>query len=91
MYQYYIIEIRKYPNGEYEHYVYWAYDEDPDVARRKAESKAYELLKDAALSQTSIHSVTVLSDDGFSIMSKNYRNNVKPTDDTPGHALDQEE
>ena len=80
MYQYYIIEIRKYPNGEYEHYVYWAYDEDPDVARRKAESKAYELLKDAALSQTSIHSVTVLSDDGFSIMSKNYRNNVKPTD-----------
>lgn len=91
MYQYYIIEIRKYPNGEYEHYVYWAYDEDPDVARRKAESKAYELLKDAALSQTSIHSVTVLSDDGFSIMSKNYRNNVKPTDDKPGHALDQEE
>lgn len=50
MYQFYVIEIKKYPNGEYEHNVDWAYDTNQDLAQRKAESKAYDILKAAALS-----------------------------------------
>lgn len=74
LYQFYIIEIKQYPNGEYEHQLYWEYDTDRDLARRKAESKAYDLLKSAALSQTVTHSVTVLSDDGLSCLGKCYHN-----------------
>ena len=74
LHQFYIIEIKQYPSGEYEHQLYWEYDEDQDLARRKAESKAYELLKDAALSPTVTHSVTVLSDEGFKGLSNCYHN-----------------
>lgn len=76
LHQFYIIEIKQYPNGEYEHNVQWAYDEDQDTAQRKAEAKAYELLQAAALSETATHSVTVLSDEGFRVMGKCYHNIV---------------
>ena len=76
MYQFYIIEIKQYPNGEYEHTVNWEYDTNQDLAQRKAEAKAYELLQGAALSETVTHSVTVLSDEGFKIMGKCYHNIV---------------
>lgn len=74
LHQFYVIEIKQYPNGEYEHSLSWEYDEDNDLARRKAESKAYDLLKSAALSQTVTHSVTVLSDEGFTGLTKCYHN-----------------
>ena len=74
MYQFYIIEIKKYPNGEYEHNVDWAYDANPDLAQRKAESKAYKILESAALSETTTHSVTVMSDEGFTVLNKCYHN-----------------
>lgn len=77
MYQFYIIEIKKFPSGEYEHNVDWAFDEDQDLAQRKAESKAYDKLKAAALSETTTHSVTVTSDEGFSVLNKSYHN-IKP-------------
>ena len=86
MYQFYIIEIRKLPNGEYEHEVFWEWDDDKQVAQRKAESKAYDLLSKAALSETVIHSVTVLSDDGYQVMTKNYRNNVTPEESNANNA-----
>lgn len=81
MYQFYIIEIKKYPNGEYEHNVDWAYDANPDLAQRKAESKAYDLLKAAALSETTTHSVAVMSDEGFTVLNKCYHN-VQPATET---------
>lgn len=74
MYQFYIVEIKKTPAGEYEHNVQWAWDANQDLAQRKAESKAYELLTEAALSNTQTHSVTVLSDEGFVVFSKCYHN-----------------
>lgn len=74
MYQFYIIEIKKFPNGEYEHNVEWAFDADQDLAQRKAESKAYDKLKAAALSNTVTHSVAVLSDEGFTVLNKVYHN-----------------
>lgn len=74
MYQFYVIEIKKNAAGEYEHNVFWAYDENLDLAQRKAEAKAYELLQVAALSETQTHSVTVLSDEGFEVFNKCYHN-----------------
>jgi len=74
MFQYYVIEIIKDAQGQYSHNVHWTFDESADKARRKAESKAYELLSAASLSETKVHSVTVLSDDGFLVMSKCYKN-----------------
>lgn len=83
MYQFYIIEIKKNTNGEYEHNVYWAWDADQDLAQRKAESKAFELLTAAALSETLTHSVTVLSDEGFKVMNKAYHNVVPSGEEEP--------
>ena len=78
MFQYYILEIIKAPETGYSHQVYWTYDENKDLARRKAESKAFELLQVAAVDQNYLHSVTVLADDGFQIMSRCYRNVPEP-------------
>lgn len=78
MFQDYVIEIVKNAEGQYSHNVYWTFDETADKARRKAESKAYELLALAALSETMVHSVTVLSDEGFNVMNKCYKNIAKP-------------
>lgn len=74
LHQFYIVEIKQYPNGEYEHTINWEYDEDNDLARRKAESTAYDILSEAALSPTVTHSVTVLSDEGFVVLNKCYHN-----------------
>ena len=78
MHQYYILEIIKAPENGYFHNVFWTFDADKDLARRKAEEKAYELLQVAAVDQNYLHSVTVLADDGFQIMSKCYRNVPEP-------------
>ena len=78
MFQYYILEIIKAPETGYSHNVFWTFDADKDLARRKAEAKAYELLQVAAVDHNYLHSVTVLADDGFQIMSKVYRNVPEP-------------
>lgn len=78
MFQYYILEIVKAPETGYSHNVFWTFDADKDLARRKAEAKAYEILQVAAVDQNYLHSVTVLADDGFQIMSKVYRNVPEP-------------
>ena len=78
MYQYYILEIIKAPETGYSHNVFWTFDADKDLAKRKAEAKAYELLQVAAVDANYLHSVTVLADDGFQIMSKVYRNVPEP-------------
>ena len=44
LFQNYIAEIKRYHNGEFEHNVFWAWDEDEDKARLKAESKYHEIL-----------------------------------------------
>lgn len=78
MFQYYVVEIVKDTQGQYSHNVYWTFDETADKARRKAESKAYELLALAALSETTVHSVTVLSDEGFVVTRQCYKNVTEP-------------
>lgn len=74
--QYYIIEIQQYPNGEYGHIVHYAWDENPDKARLKAEAKYHEILSYAAVSETKKHSAVILSDESFPVLYQCYKHNV---------------
>lgn len=76
--QYYIVEIQQYANGEYGHLVHFAYDEDPAQALLKAESKYYEVLSAAAVSNLLCHSAILFSTEGFPILNKCYKHNVQP-------------
>ena len=74
--QFYIVEIKQYPNGEYEHTVHYAWDEDPDVARLKGESKYHEVLATAAVSNTLMHSAIMFSTDGFPVHNQCYKHGI---------------
>jgi hypothetical protein len=74
--QYYIFEIQRYANGEYGHIVHFAYDEDPKLARLKAESKYHEVLAAAAISELPMHSASLLMCDGRLIMSQCYEHDT---------------
>lgn len=78
MYQYYIIEIQKSHAGEYAHLIHWAYDADQDIARQKAESKYHEVLTAAAISDTALHSATLISDEGVPLRNECYRHEAQP-------------
>lgn len=73
MKQYYIIEIQQYVNGEYGHLVHFAYDENPDKARLKGESKYYEVLSAAAVSELPSHAAILITADGFPIYHQCYK------------------
>lgn len=73
MYQNYVVEIRKNAAGEYEHDVFWAYDEDADQAMLKAESKYHEVLSRAAVSTYAEHSAILFTAEGFPKDHKCYR------------------
>lgn len=82
MTQFYIVEIQQNANGEYAHLVQWAWDEDPDKAQLKAESKYYQVLSAAAVSNLQSHAVILFSAEGFPMMHKCYKHEV--TGDTGG-------
>lgn len=73
MTQFYIVEIQQYQDWTFGHIVHFAYDEDPDVARLKGESKYYEVLSAAAVSNLPSHAAIMFSADGFPIMDKCYK------------------
>lgn len=74
--QFYIMEIQQYNDGSYGDIKHFAYDEDPDKARLKAESKYYEVLSAAAVSELPMHSAILFSAEGFPIMNKCYKHTV---------------
>ena len=76
MTQYYIVEVQQYQSGEYGHIVHFAYDEDPDRARLKGESKYYEVLSAAAISTLPSHSAILFSDTCVPIMHQCYEHPV---------------
>lgn len=76
MVQFYIVEIQKYTNGEYGHIVHYVYDENADKARLKGESKYYEVLAAAAISELPSHSAIMFSTDGIPIMHQCYKHGV---------------
>jgi len=73
MKQYYVIEIQQYANGEYGHLVHFAYDEDPDKARLKGESKYHEVLAAAAVSELPSHAAILMTAEGFPIYHQCYK------------------
>lgn len=77
--QFYIVEIRKYPSGEFEHEVHFAYDEDAHVAQLKGESKYHEVMSKAAESvaagTTVEHSAILFSTEAFPMMHGCYKAN----------------
>lgn len=77
MYQYYIVEIQQYANGEYGHLVHYVYDEDQSKARLKGESKYYEVLSAAAVSDLPSHAAIMFSTEGFPIMNQCYKHETK--------------
>lgn len=77
MTQFYIIEIRQLSNGEYEHTVHYAWDENPDLARLKAESKYHEILATAAVSETQKHSAIIISDEAFPVVHQCYKHEAE--------------
>ena len=78
MTQFYIIEIQKYADGTYGDIKHFAYDEDPDIARLKGESKYYEVLSAAAVSNLPEHAAIMFSSEGFPIMHQCYKHEVQP-------------
>lgn len=73
MKQYYVIEIQQYASGEYGHLVHFAYDEDPDKARLKGESKYHEVLAAAAVSELPSHAAILMTAEGFPIYHQCYK------------------
>lgn len=73
MFQNYVVEIRKDANGDFEHDVYWAFDEDADTAMLKAESKYHEVLSRAAVSTLAEHSAILFTSEGFPKDHKCYK------------------
>ena len=78
VYQYYVVEIQCNAAGEYSHIVHYAWDTDPDVARRKGEAKFYEVLSAAALSNLAVHSAILFSTEGVPIDHRCYKKEVAP-------------
>ena len=73
MTQFYILEIKKSYSGEFEHQIYYAWDENPNKARLKAEAKYHEILSLAAVSDTAEHSAIIVSDEGFPVVNQCYK------------------
>ena len=73
MTQFYVYEIQEYADGTYGDLKHIAYDEDPEKARLKAESKYHEVLAAAAISDIPCHAVVVVSSDGFPLMHQCYK------------------
>lgn len=84
MNQFYIIELQQYTTGEWGHIVHFAYDEDPEKARLKAESKYHEVLAAAAISELPSHSATLLGSDGRAIMNQRYLHITEDVEEAAG-------
>lgn len=88
MTQYYIIELQKYADGSFGDIKHIAWDEDPTKARLKAESKFYEVLSAAAVSELPVHAAIMFTSEGVPIMNQRYvhavaQEEVEPKEETP--------
>ena len=73
MYQFYVVEVQQYENGEYGHIVHCANDEDMQKARNKGESKYHEVLAAAAVSDLPQHGAILFGSDCQPLMDKCYK------------------
>lgn len=73
MYQLYVIEIQRYADGSYGHLVHYVYDENKYKAQCKGESKYYEVLSAAAVSELPSHAAILFDSEGVPLMHKCYK------------------
>lgn len=73
MYQFFVMEIQQYQNGEYGDIKHFAYDEDLSIARNKADSKYHEVLAAAAVSDCLTHSAILFSAEGVPLLHQCYK------------------
>ncbi len=83
MTQFYIMELQQYKDGSYGDIKHFAYDDDADKARLKAESKFYEVLAAAAVSDLPMHSAIMFSAEGFPLMHQCYKHEVTSDETVP--------
>ena len=88
MTQYYIMELQKYVDGSFGDIKHVAWDEDPTKARLKGESKFYEILSAAAISELPVHAAIMFTSDGVPVMNQRYvhavaQEEVEPKEETP--------
>lgn len=81
--QYYIFEIKQYQNGDYEHQVHYVWDEDPNLAELKAESKYHEILSAAAVSNFITHSCIVINTESVPVMHQAYHHPLPEPEPEP--------
>lgn len=72
MYQYYITEVRKTTDGEFEHENFWVWDEDEKDARLKGEAKYHEVLSRAATSEYAEHGAILFTSTCYPIRHECY-------------------
>lgn len=72
MYQYAVVDMRREADNTLTHNVYWFSNIFDETARRQAESKYYELLSDAAVSDAAKWSVSVVAPDGYCLWYRCY-------------------
>lgn len=77
MTQYYIFELQEYEDGSFGDIKHIAYDEDPETAKMKAESKYHEVLSAAAVSKLPSHAAVIIASDGFPLMHQRYEHKEK--------------
>ena len=84
MTQYYIIELQKYADGSFGDIKHVVWDKDPTKARLKAESKFYEVLAAAAISELPVHAAIMFTSEGMPIMNQRYIHVIpQPEPETP--------
>jgi len=71
--QYYVVEFQQYENGEFGHMVYPVYDANQNLARRKGDSKLYEVLSAAAISNLPEHAAALIAYDCTPLGNQSYR------------------
>lgn len=91
MTQYYIIELQKYLDGSFGDVKHVAWDEDPTKARLKAESKFYEVLAAAAVSELPVHAAIMFTSEGVPIMNQRYIHVIPQPEPEPDEGEEPEE
>ena len=76
MYQYYVVEIRKLANGEFEHDVTWHYDAERETARIKAAAKFHSIFSNEDEFTGLMHSAIMFSEEGTPEKFECYRHEV---------------
>lgn len=89
LFQNYVVEIKKLHNGEFEHYVYWLWDENADVAMQKAEAKFHEVLAAAAVSDTAAHAAILFTSEGFPARHECYHHEPLPVVEEPEEPIEE--